>query len=201
MIFTAHSDGRFELGSRTTRCALGRSGVVPAEDKREGDGCSPLGVWPIRRVLFRLDRIKPPPTRLPLAPIAEDDGWCDAPGDRNYNRPVKLPYPASCERMWRDDHLYDLVCVLAHNDDPPVPLMGSAIFLHVARPDFEPTEGCVALLPGDLAELIRMAEPGSAVSIVDVNPHPVLERAGAGVVQPTGRGRPDLRLGPGSEER
>lgn len=166
MIFTAYSDGRFDLAGRLTRCALGRSGVIAAEDKREGDGATPLGVWPIRRVLYRPDRLPAPQTHLPIAPIAPDDGWCDAPGDANYNRPVKLPYPASCERMWRDDRLYDLVCVLAHNDDPPAPLMGSAIFLHVAKPGLEPTEGCVALAQEDVLALLTVAEAGSAVAIV-----------------------------------
>lgn len=194
MIFTAFADGRFELGDRLTRCALGKGGVIAAADKREGDGCSPLGVWPIRRVLYRPDRAAPPQTRLPVQPIAPDDGWCDAPGDANYNRPVKLPYRASAERMWRDDAVYDLVCVLAHNDDPPVPLMGSAIFLHLARPGFEPTEGCVALQRRDLMELIARAGEGSAVSIVDVAPHPVLDSVEAGLASRAGPARPEARL-------
>lgn len=199
MIFTAHADGRFDLGSRTTRCALGKGGVIPAADKREGDGCSPLGVWPIRRVLYRPDRTAPPQTRLPVQPIAPNDGWCDAPGDPAYNRPVKLPYPASAERMWRDDHVYDLVCVLAHNDDPPVPLMGSAIFLHLARPGFEPTEGCVALQLRDLHDLLGLAADGAAIAIVDVNPHPVLDTIEAGLVAPAPSARPEARLRTRSE--
>jgi len=165
VIFTAHADGRFDLGLRITRCALGKGGVIAAADKREGDGCSPLGVWPIRRVLYRPDRLEAPKTGLPVEAIAQDDGWCDAPGDPAYNRPVKLPYPASAEGMWRDDHVYDLVCVLAHNDDPPVSPLGSAIFLHLARPTFEPTEGCVALQQADLLELLAAATPGAAISI------------------------------------
>jgi L,D-peptidoglycan transpeptidase YkuD (ErfK/YbiS/YcfS/YnhG family) len=188
MLFTAMSDGRFDLGSRWCDCALGKGGVIPAAEKREGDGCSPLGVWPVRRVLFRPDGAfgnlprlagvpgQPPVAdlRVPAAPLAADDGWCDAPGDRNYNRPVKLPYPASAERMWRDDHLYDVVVVLGHNDDPVVPLMGSAIFLHLARPDYGPTEGCVALAPWDMMEFLSKLEPGSAVAIVDAHPHPTM---------------------------
>jgi L,D-peptidoglycan transpeptidase YkuD (ErfK/YbiS/YcfS/YnhG family) len=147
------------------RCALGKGGVVSAEAKREGDGASPAGVWTIRRILYRPDRGPAPTTRLLTAPMAPDDGWCDAPADPAYNRPVKLPYPASCERMWRDDHVYDLVGVLAHNDDPPVPGLGSAIFLHLAREDYSPTEGCVALARPDLDLLLSVAKPGSAIAI------------------------------------
>ncbi|WP_374575072.1 L,D-transpeptidase [Phenylobacterium sp.] len=167
MIFTAYADGRFDLGDRMTRCALGKGGVVAAADKREGDGASPLGVWTIRRVLYRPDREAPPKTGLPVQPIAPHDGWCDTPGDPAYNRPVRLPYPASAEAMWRDDHVYDLVAILAHNDDPPVSPMGSAIFLHLARPDYAPTEGCVALSRDDLLALLAHAGPGSGVAIAE----------------------------------
>jgi L,D-peptidoglycan transpeptidase YkuD (ErfK/YbiS/YcfS/YnhG family) len=165
MIFTARADGWFDLAGGKVRCALGKSGVTPAADKREGDLASPAGVWPIRRLLFRPDKGAPPATALPAEPIARDDGWCDAPGDPAYNRPVKLPYPASAERMWRDDGLYDLVLVLGHNDDPPVPGLGSAIFLHLAKPGYGPTEGCVALAREDFEALLAAARPGDAVEI------------------------------------
>lgn len=166
MIFRARSDGQIELNERTVRCALGKAGVIAAADKREGDNRSPLGVWAIREVLYRPD-VYPtgPTTALPVAAMAPDDGWCDAPGDPAYNRPVKLPYPASAERLWRDDAVYDLVGILAHNDDPPVPGMGSAIFLHLAREDYSGTEGCVALAREDLEALLAIAKPGDAIEI------------------------------------
>lgn len=166
MIFKASANGQIELDGRSVRCALGKAGVIAAADKREGDNRSPVGVWMIRQVLYRPD-VYPngPTTALPVAAMAADDGWCDAPGDAAYNRPVKLPYPASAERMWRDDHVYDLVGVLAHNDDPPVPGLGSAIFLHLAREDYSGTEGCVALARGDLEALLAIARPGDAIEI------------------------------------
>lgn len=165
MIFTAFSDGWMSIGGRETRCALGPAGVVAAADKREGDGATPLGVWPLRRVLYRPDRGGPPRTRLPADALGEADGWCDAPGDPAYNRPVALPYPASAEHLWRDDAVYDLLVVLGHNDDPPVPDRGSAIFLHLARPDYPPTQGCVALARPDLEALLALAAPGDAVAV------------------------------------
>ena len=168
MIFTALSDGSFRLDGRTTRCALGKGGVIAAADKREGDGKSPLGVWAIRRVLFRPDKGGRPETRLPTKALERDDGWCDAPGDPAYNRAVKLPHPASAEQMWREDDVYDLVCILAHNDDPPVRGLGSAIFLHLARPGYAPTEGCVALSREDMLELLSLAKLGDAVAIEQV---------------------------------
>jgi L,D-peptidoglycan transpeptidase YkuD (ErfK/YbiS/YcfS/YnhG family) len=164
VIFTAAADGFLDLGARRVRCALGKGGVKPAADKREGDGASPAGVWPIRRLLYRADKGQPA-TAIPAAPIARDDGWCDASGDPAYNRPVKLPYGASAERLWREDDLYDLVLVVGHNDDPPAAGMGSCIFVHLARPDYGPTEGCVALARADLEALLAVAQPGDAIEI------------------------------------
>ena len=165
MMFTAMSDGSFRLNGRLTRCALGKTGVIEAKLKREGDGKSPLGVWTIRRVLYRPDKGEAPQTGLPARALERDDGWCDAPEDPAYNRAVKLPHPASAEHMWREDDVYDLVCILAHNDDPPVSPLGSAIFLHLARPDYSPTEGCIALSREDMLELLSLAKIGDALAI------------------------------------
>ncbi len=102
---------------------------------------------------------------MPLATIERDDGWCDAPLDAAYNRPVKLPYRASAEALWREDHLYDLVVILGFNDAPVVSAAGSAIFLHIARPDFGPTQGCIALAANDLLELVPLLGPNDTISI------------------------------------
>lgn len=146
------------------RCALGRGGV--RADKREGDGATPLGRFPLRRLLYRPDRLPAPPaTALPASPIGPDDGWCDDAADPRYNRPLPLPSAAGHERLWRDDGLYDVVVVLGHNDAPPVPGLGSAIFLHVARPGYEPTEGCVALALADLLALVAACDGDTMMAI------------------------------------
>ena len=161
---TAPSRGVARWTGRSAECALGRGGVLAA--KREGDGATPAGSFAFRHALWRPDRWPAPPlTRLPLAAIGPADGWCDDPGDPAYNRAVRLPHPARHERMWRDDALYDLVLVIGHNDDPPLPGAGSAIFVHVARPDFAPTEGCVALARPDLAALAATLAPGDSIRI------------------------------------
>lgn len=139
-------------GQRTVKCALGRGGIVA--DKREGDGATPIGRFPLRRVLYRADRLSLPPMALPTAAIEPGDGWCDDPASLDYNRQVHLPITASHEHLWRLDEIYDIVVVLGHNDDPPVAGAGSAIFLHVARPDYAPTQGCVAVARADLLRLI-----------------------------------------------
>ncbi len=165
MIFTATADGFLDIGGRRVRCALGKAGVKPVTEKREGDMASPAGVWPIRGVLFRPDKGPKPQSAVPVAPIAADDGWCDAPGDPDYNRPVKLPHAGSFEHMWRDDDLYDVVVVLGYNDSPPRSGLGSCIFLHIAREGYWPTEGCVAVTRPDLEDLLAHARPGDAIEI------------------------------------
>ena len=134
------------------RCAVGRAGI--AQKIREGDGITPVGTWPLRMVLYRPDRLAPPRCVLPVAPLRPQDGWCDTPTDPDYNTLVRLPHRGSAESMWRDDHLYDVVVVVGYNDDPVVAGKGSAIFLHLARTDFTPTAGCVALPLPDLLEAL-----------------------------------------------
>ena len=145
------------------RCALGRGGI--RADKREGDGATPVGCFTLRRVLYRSDRLAPPETALPVAAIGPADGWCDDPADPAYNCPVSWPYPASHEEMWRQDGLYDVVVVIGHNDDPVVPGLGSAVFMHVAKPDYEPTSGCVALALPDLLALLKDCAPGDRLCV------------------------------------
>lgn len=159
------SRGWIGIGARgRCPCALGKAGV--RIDKREGDGATPLGTWALRRIWYRADRLaQPPRTALPVREIRQDDGWCDDVSSPDYNRHVALPHPAGHERLWRDDAIYDVVVELGCNDDPPVPGRGSAIFLHVARQGFLPTEGCIALALDDLLALSRIARPGDALRV------------------------------------
>jgi L,D-peptidoglycan transpeptidase YkuD (ErfK/YbiS/YcfS/YnhG family) len=147
-----HPDGRVVMGGLVFRGALGSGGV--RRDKQEGDGATPAGLLPLRRVFYRADRVKSPDCAVPVEPIVPTDGWCDDPTHADYNRIVRLPHEAHHEELWRQDGLYDLIGVLGWNDSPVQRGRGSAIFLHVARPDYGPTEGCIALALGDLRHLL-----------------------------------------------
>lgn len=166
----ARSTGRASIGGVTFACALGRSGLGVI--KREGDGLTPVGCWPIERIYWRGDRNGRPGSllrHLSGRALREDDGWCDACTDANYNRHVRHPYAASAERLWRSDHLYDVIIVLAYNRRPRVKGRGSAIFLHMARTDagggLAATEGCVALGGRELAVVLTYLRRGSRVRI------------------------------------
>jgi L,D-peptidoglycan transpeptidase YkuD (ErfK/YbiS/YcfS/YnhG family) len=157
------SKGWAHLGEGRWRCALGRSGV--ADNKAEGDGLTPAGEYPLRRLLYRADRLALPRTGLRGRPIGPHDGWCDDPLSSSYNRWVRIPNKWRCEKLWREDGLYDLVVPIGYNDDPPQPDLGSAIFIHVARPDYAPTEGCVAFSRADLLAILRLCGRTTRVRI------------------------------------
>ena len=148
-----HPNGRLVLRGLVFRAAIGRTGI--RSDKQEGDGATPTGVLPLRRVLYRADREPVPGCAVPTEPIAPTDAWCDDVTQADYNRMIRLPHEGHYEELWRPDNAYDLIGVLGWNDAPVRSGLGSAIFLHVARPDYAPTEGCVALARGDLLQLLR----------------------------------------------
>ena len=158
--------GWAELGERRWRCVLGAGGV--REDKVEGDGATPAGEYPLRRLYFRNDRLVLPKVALPARPIAEHDGWCDDPRSASYNRLVRVPNEWSHERLWRDDGLYDLLVVVGYNDNPPEGEWGSAIFLHIAREDFSPTRGCVAFERVALIELVGLLTPSTRLRVLSL---------------------------------
>jgi len=154
---------RFEDGEYP--CALGRGGV--SKTKSEGDGASPIGTFSLRQMFYRPDRMPRPASGLPVRALTRDDGWCDDPAHGDYNRLVHLPFEGSHENMWREDNLYDVVVVVGHNDDPPKPGLGSAIFIHCAATDFAPTEGCVALERQSLISALARLTPGMALQIME----------------------------------
>jgi L,D-peptidoglycan transpeptidase YkuD (ErfK/YbiS/YcfS/YnhG family) len=145
------TQGLMVAGGTVFPCALGRGGITA--NKREGDGGTPLGSMRLLSGYLR-DRRFITRSRLPLAPITADLGWCEVPDDRNYNRPVRIPYGASHERMRRDDELYDTCIVLDWNIRPRRRGRGSAIFFHLSRPGFTPTQGCVAVTHQVMARLL-----------------------------------------------
>jgi L,D-peptidoglycan transpeptidase YkuD (ErfK/YbiS/YcfS/YnhG family) len=146
------SEGTAILGNTQYSVVLGRSGVVAESAKREGDGCTPLGLYKVLYGLYRPDRVTlkdAEKTHLSWLPIGPDLGWCDAPTDPAYNSIVPVGYAASHEVLWREDSAYDKVLVIDHNM-PARPYMGSAVFVHHLHPGKVATAGCIALAPADM---------------------------------------------------
>jgi L,D-peptidoglycan transpeptidase YkuD (ErfK/YbiS/YcfS/YnhG family) len=142
--------------------ALGRSGI--RANKREGDGGTPRGLFRPVRLWWRADRMPRPRTLLPVRRIGKNDGWCENPADRRYNQPVSVTGAAG-DRLWRADGLYDFIVEIDHNTRPRVAGRGSAVFIHVARPGFGPTAGCVALASNRLKTLLEKLGPRTRIQI------------------------------------
>jgi L,D-peptidoglycan transpeptidase YkuD (ErfK/YbiS/YcfS/YnhG family) len=159
----ARSHGRLIAGGLVIPVTLGRGGILA--NKREGDGGTPRGRFRPLRVWWRADRLARPATRLPLRPIRPRDAWCEDPNDRRYNCHIRLAAGAAGDRLWRQDHLYDLIVEIDHNLRPRIAGRGSAVFLHIARPDRGPTAGCVAMAPPMLLQLLRRMGPKTRIAI------------------------------------
>ena len=157
-----YRDGRLYWSDGSAVAAVGRAGV--RADKHEGDGATPAGIYPLTSIFYRQDRVARPASQLPVYPLAPNHGWADDPKDINYNRLVLLPYPASAERLWREDDLYDALVVIGYNTEPVIPGAGSAIFLHIATPDLAATAGCIAVRKDVLLGLLPLLGPGSKIT-------------------------------------
>lgn len=139
---------------RWFRCAIGHGGI--RSEKHEGDGATPVGIWRLTNGMWRGDRLPRPPTLLNLRKAGPQDKWSDDPRDPAYNQPVRgIHWRFSHERMRRSDPLYDIVLVTDHNSSPPVPGLGSAIFVHCWRAARHPTAGCVAFQRDDLLWIMK----------------------------------------------
>lgn len=155
--------GRLHVAGLVLPCALGPAGVTRL--KREGDGATPAGRFALSRALWRSDRAPRPRASMPLTAIGRADLWCDDPGAALYNRPARAPFAGSAEAMTRADRLYDVVVILDHNQRPRVRGLGSAIFFHIAREGFAPTQGCVAIAPDAMRRLLPRLGRGATIVV------------------------------------
>jgi L,D-peptidoglycan transpeptidase YkuD (ErfK/YbiS/YcfS/YnhG family) len=145
--------GYLEYKNLRFRCALGKAGIK--KKKKEGDNITPEGTFKIIKVYYRPDKIKNFVTSIKKKKIKKNIGWCDDPVSNSYNKEIKLPSRFGHEKLYRKDNLYDLILVLNYNTNPIIKNKGSAIFIHIAKKNYEPTAGCVALKKKDLVELLK----------------------------------------------
>ena len=145
--------GWLTAGGWTVPVALGRGGILA--NKREGDGGTPSGTYRPLKLWWRADRHLRPQTYLPVRTIRPEDAWCEDPSDRHYNQPIRLVRDQPGDRLTREDHLYDFIVEIDHNTVPRIPGRGSAVFLHLARPNFSPTAGCVSMTKSSMLRLLR----------------------------------------------
>lgn len=157
------TQGWLVAGPLALPVALGRGGIKA--NKREGDGATPRGTFRPKRLWWRGERHPRPATLLPAQRIRPDDGWCEDPSDRHYNRPIKVPPASAADRLARADALYDFIVEIDHNTRPRIKGRGSAVFIHVARERFAPTAGCIALKVDALRRLLARLSPRTRIVV------------------------------------
>ena len=145
------------------KCSIGLGGLT--KKKLEGDHCTPVGEFKFNKIYYRSDKLGKIDFLIPSAVISSNDGWCDDPTSEFYNQLIKFPFTASAEKLYRNDDLYDIICVIDYNTQPILPGKGSAIFLHVCKNDFTPTEGCVAVEKKVLIEISKQITSESSIII------------------------------------
>ena len=149
--------------SQKHRCSIGYNGLT--KNKYEGDGCTPVGTFKINKILYRPDKISTYEFRIDSQIIEEGDGWCDDIESDLYNQKINFPFNHSAEHLYRNDDLYDIICIIDYNLNPIIKDKGSAIFLHVASDDYSPTHGCVAIKKNDLLQIALKLEKKSTITI------------------------------------
>ena len=145
-------------------CAIGKNGV--SSHKKEGDGCTPLGEYSLGNIYFRKDRLVLPNIKLSKFIIDHNTGWCDDINSNDYNRPITFPFKYSAERLYREDNIYDIICVINYNLEPVIKGKGSAIFMHIATDKYSETEGCVALKRDDLIKILSQINLKTKINII-----------------------------------
>ena len=145
------------------KCSIGYNGL--SNKKCEGDGCTPIGHFKITKILYRPDKINDYEFVLDSEVITKLDGWCDDINSDLYNQKIKFPFELSAEHLYRNDDLYDVVCIIDYNLNPIIRGKGSAIFLHVASDDYSPTHGCIAIKKDELLQIAIHLEKDSKIFI------------------------------------
>ena len=145
------------------KCSIGYNGL--SNKKREGDGCTPIGCFKITKILYRPDKINNCEFALDSEVIKKLDGWCDDVNSELYNQKIEFPFNPSAEHLYRNDDLYDIVCIIDYNLNPIIRGKGSAIFLHVAGGNYSPTQGCVAIKKEELLQIAMKLDKSSTITI------------------------------------
>ena len=134
------------------KCTIGKNGIT--KNKHEGDLKTPKGIFKLKKIFYRRDRIKFFKSPLKKYCIKRNTGWCDDPNSKYYNREIKFPFNDSAEKFWRKDNIYDLIMTINFNSNPIIKNKGSAIFLHICKKNYAPTKGCIAINKKDMMNLL-----------------------------------------------
>jgi len=144
------------------KCVVGKRGI--GNKRKEGDLITPKGKYKIKYILYRKDRIKKIQSKIRKIAIRKNMGWCDDPKSKYYNREIRLPSKARHEKLYKNDHSYDLLLVINYNTTKTIPYKGSAIFLHLTS-NYKKTNGCIAVRRKDLYIILKLINKNSKIKI------------------------------------
>ena len=147
------------------KCAIGKNGIT--NNKIEGDKCTPSGIYSIDQIYYRKDKLSLPKIDFQTTPINKNFGWCDDTTSSHYNKFIEFPFSHRAEILFREDEIYNIICVISYNTNPIIKNKGSAIFLHIANTNYSGTAGCLALKQSDLIELLQNINIDTKIHIVD----------------------------------
>ena len=143
------------------KCCTGKNGLN--SDKKEGDYSTPKGLFNLKKLYFRKDRVQVRGCKLGKKIISPDMAWCDDPDHKKYNEEIKIYTKNNKESFYRFDSKYDFIISISHNHRK-IPGKGSAIFIHLTE-DYKPTAGCIALKKKDFEILLKLIDKKTKIKI------------------------------------
>ena len=136
------------------KCAIGKRGIT--SKKIEGDRKTPMGTFTFKSIFYRKDKVSKIKSHLKKIIIKKNMGWCDESGNKHYNKLIQFPFNLSAEKLWLKESIYDVIVVINYNLKPIIQNKGSAIFLHIAKKNYQSTKGCIAIKKKDMFFLIGL---------------------------------------------
>jgi L,D-peptidoglycan transpeptidase YkuD (ErfK/YbiS/YcfS/YnhG family) len=162
MLIKLKNKDTLKLDDFILKCSIGKNGI--SSKKKEGDRCTPRGLFTLGKLYYRADRVKKPISNIETKIIKRDMGWCNDVTNKFYNKEIKVNKKIRHEKLFRKDNSYDYLIVINYNTKNVKSSIGSAIFLHLTK-NYKKTEGCVAVVKKDLLIILRLITKNSKIKI------------------------------------
>ena len=161
MIIHVKNKNTLIIGDFKLKCCVGKNGVT--SHKKEGDYSTPRGLFKLKKLYYRSDRVGSPKCKIQKKIITKNIGWCDDSAHKKYNEEIKVFNKKTREKFYRIDNKYDYIITINHNEKK-VPFKGSAIFLHLTE-NYKPTAGCIALKKKNFEILLKLIDQNTKIRI------------------------------------
>jgi len=154
---------KIHFNNYKVKCAVGKRGI--SSKKVEGDNKTPRGTFKIQAIYYRKDRMKELKSLIKKKNIRKNMGWCDDSKSKKYNKLIKFPFSWGAEKLYLNSRIYDILLILNFNNKPVKRRKGSAIFIHIAKKNYAPTKGCIAVSKIDMRKIVSRIRRNSKITI------------------------------------